>query len=186
MEHDVLPAQFSAGLHGLGLLRSWPFLDADSAALSLSDLEREAADRTRGTLDVLDTALGYSAWAESYDERVNPLLLAEQPAMSALLSGSSSGRDALDAGCGTGRLSRMLADNGHDVIGVDTSEAMLERARANVPEATFHVGSLLQLPFADASFDLVCCGLALTHVRPLRAAIAELSRVLRDLSLIHI
>lgn len=179
MERDVLPAQFSAGLHGLGLLRSWPFLDVDAAAVSLDRLEREAADRTRGSLDVLDTASGYAAWAESYDERVNPLFLAEQPAMRALL-GSGSGHHALDAGCGTGRLSRMLADYGNEVTGVDTSEAMLERARANVPEGTFHVGSFLQLPFADASFDVVCCGLALTHIRPLHPAITELSRVLRD------
>jgi SAM-dependent methyltransferase len=179
MERDVLPAQFSAGLHGLGLLRSWPFLDADAAAASLTELEREAADRTRGSLDVLDTASGYDAWAESYDERVNPLLLAEPPAMGVLMDGLRGGR-ALDAACGTGRLTRMLADHGHDVTGVDSSEAMLERARAKVPEATVHAGSLLHLPFADATFDVVCCGLALTHVGPLHPAISELSRVLRD------
>jgi ubiquinone/menaquinone biosynthesis C-methylase UbiE len=177
MERDVVPAQFTAGLHGLGLLRSWPFLDAGTAAARLSDLEREAGDRTRGSLDVLDTADGYAAWSSSYDTRVNPLVLAEQPAVSVLLDEVSAGR-ALDAACGTGRLSRLLADRGHDVTGVDLSAAMLERARANVPEATFRTGSLQQLPFADGSFDVVCCGLALTHVPLLEPAIAELSRVL--------
>ena len=179
MECDVVPAQFTAGMHGLGLLRSWPFLDADSADARLTDLGREAGDRTRGSLDVLDTADGYAAWSASYDTRVNPLLLAEQPAMSALLDGVSTGR-ALDAACGTGRFSRMLADRGYDVTGVDLSEAMLVRARENVPEATFHTGSLQQLPCADGLFDVVCCGLALTHVQLLDPAIAELSRVLRD------
>jgi hypothetical protein len=57
MERDVIPAQFAAGLHGLGLLRSWPFLDSDSAAVQLSDLARIASDRTHETLDVLDTSI---------------------------------------------------------------------------------------------------------------------------------
>ncbi len=56
MEHEVLPAQFTAGLHGLGLLRSWPFLEAETAAEQLTELEREAGDTTRASLDVLDTA----------------------------------------------------------------------------------------------------------------------------------
>lgn len=179
MERDVLPAQFSVGLHGLGLLRSWPYLDLDAAAASLSDLEREAGDRTRESLDVLDTASGYSAWSASYDERVNPVLLAEQPAMCELLDGIGAGR-ALDAACGTGRLTRVLIDHGHDVTALDASEPMMERARARAPEATYHLGSLMDLPFADAAFDVVCCGLALTHVPSVRPAIAELARVLRD------
>jgi SAM-dependent methyltransferase len=178
MERDVLPAQFAAGLHGLGLLRSWPFLDSDAASASLAELERMAGDRTRGSLDILDTAAGYASWSASYDERVNPLLLAEQPAMSKLLDGIDAGR-ALDAACGTGRLSRMLVDHGHEVTGLDASQAMLERARTNVPEAVFLYGSFLDLPFPDASFDTVCCGLALTHVQALRPVIDELARVLR-------
>jgi ubiquinone/menaquinone biosynthesis C-methylase UbiE len=179
MERDVLPAQFIAGLHGLGLLRSWPYLELDAAIASLTDLEREAGDRTREPLDILDTASGYAAWSSSYDERMNPLVMAEQPAMNALLDGIASGR-ALDAACGTGRLTRMLLDHGHDVTGVDASEAMLERARVNASEASLHRGSLLHLPFPDASFDVVCCGLALTHVLLLQPAIEELARVLRE------
>jgi ubiquinone/menaquinone biosynthesis C-methylase UbiE len=179
MERDVLPAQFTAGLHGLGLLRSWPYLEIDAAIASLTDLEREAGDRTLEPLDVLDTESGYTAWSTSYDERMNPLVMAEQPAMNALLDGITGGR-ALDAACGTGRLTRMLVDHGHDVTGVDASEAMLDRAHSNAPEATLQLGWLLQLPFPDASFDVVCCGLALTHVLLLQPAIAELARVLRE------
>lgn len=178
MERDVLPAQFTAGLHGLGLLRSWPYLEIDAAIASLTDLAREAGDRTLEPLDMLDTESGYTAWSTSYDERMNPLVMAEQPAMNALLDGITGGR-ALDAACGTGRLTRMLVDHGHDVTGVDASEAMLERAHSNAPEATLRLGSLLHLPFPDASFDVVCCGLALTHVLLLQPAIAELARVLR-------
>jgi ubiquinone/menaquinone biosynthesis C-methylase UbiE len=179
MERDVLPAQLTAALHGLGLLRAWPFLDADSASHRLSDLERVARDRTHETIDVLEAEPGYAAWSETYDDRVNPLLLAEQPAMRALIEGLPRGR-VLDAGCGTGRLTRVLIDRGHDVTGVDTSDAMLSRARSLVPQASYHAASFLHLPFPDESFDIVCCGLSLTHVTVLRAAIAELARVLAE------
>jgi ubiquinone/menaquinone biosynthesis C-methylase UbiE len=111
--------------------------------------------------------------------RVNPLVLAEQPAMSEVVRGVDPGR-ALDAACGTGRLTRVLVDLGHEVTGVDSSAAMLERARANVPEAAYQHASLLQLPFCDGSFDTVCCGLALTHVPALQPVINQLARVLRD------
>jgi SAM-dependent methyltransferase len=45
-----------------------------------------------------------------------------------------------DLGCGTGTLTRLLADEGYDVDGLDSSQAMIERARAKVPEARFVVG----------------------------------------------
>jgi len=55
---------------------------------------------------------------------------------------------------------------------------MLERARVTVPEAAFAVGDLRELAFADASFELVVCGLALSHLPSLDGAVGELSRVL--------
>jgi SAM-dependent methyltransferase len=87
--------------------------------------------------------------------------------------------DAVDAACGTGRLSALLAARGHRVIGVDSSPDMLARARANVPGCDFRCGDLARLPVADASADLVTCGLALAHVPGLRPAFAEFARVLR-------
>ncbi len=177
MERDVLSAQFIAGLHGLGLLRTWPFLDAESALPRLSELESASADRRHESLDVRDAASGYDAWSTTYDVRVNPLLLAEQPAIRTLIE-KLPGERALDAACGTGRLTRLLVDAGHDVIGVDSSESMLRRARASIPEAAFQSASLLELPFPDESFSIVCCGLAMTHLAGLAPAISELARVL--------
>lgn len=46
----------------------------------------------------------------------------------------------VDLGCGTGTLARLLIDAGYDVTGLDVSPAMLERARAKVPEARFVLG----------------------------------------------
>jgi ubiquinone/menaquinone biosynthesis C-methylase UbiE len=177
MERDVMPAQFEAGLRGLGLLRAWPFLDADSARAELSELEHVTSDGKHETLDVLETAAGYMAWSVTYDDRVNPLLVAEQPAMGALLDKLPTGR-ALDVACGTGRLTRLLIDHGSDVSGVDASDSMLRRARSNAPQATYHRASFLELPFPDALFDIVCCGLALTHAPVVRPAITQMARVL--------
>ena len=117
-------------------------------------------------------------WSATYDTRVNQLLLAEQPAVTEILAEMPPGL-ALDAACGTGHLTRLLLGLGHRVIGVDASEAMLERARRDLPAADFRVGSLSALPAAPSSVDLVTCGLALTHVPALGPAVRELARVLR-------
>jgi ubiquinone/menaquinone biosynthesis C-methylase UbiE len=58
----------------------------------------------------------------------------------------------LDVACGTGFLTRHLRG---DVTGLDQSEAMLEVAREQAPNATFVQGDALSLPFADGSFDRV-------------------------------
>jgi SAM-dependent methyltransferase len=55
-------------------------------------------------------------------------------------------RDGLvvDLGCGSGLLARELTDAGYNVLGIDISEAMIERSRQRVPEAEFRVGSLFE------------------------------------------
>lgn len=51
----------------------------------------------------------------------------------------------LDIGCGSGITARNLADRSYSVIGVDLSESLIEIARRRVPEATFHVGSFVEM-----------------------------------------
>jgi ubiquinone/menaquinone biosynthesis C-methylase UbiE len=58
----------------------------------------------------------------------------------------------LDVACGTGFLTRHLKG---EVTGLDASEKMLDVARKRVPEATFVRGGAFDLPFTDASFDLM-------------------------------
>jgi SAM-dependent methyltransferase len=52
----------------------------------------------------------------------------------------------VELGCGSGISSRLFADSGYDVLGIDSSPAMIELARARVPEATFRLAS-----FVDAA-----------------------------------
>jgi ubiquinone/menaquinone biosynthesis C-methylase UbiE len=120
---------------------------------------------------------GYTQWAPSYDGP-NPAIASETPIVHAMLEALAPG-DALDAACGTGRHAATLAELGHRVIGVDTTESMLAIARDKVPGADFRTGRLEALPVADASVDLITCTLALTHVERLAPVIAEFARVLR-------
>jgi SAM-dependent methyltransferase len=85
---------------------------------------------------------------------------------------------ALDAACGTGRHAAELARRGYEVDGFDLTPEMLVIARSTVPAGRFAEGDLLAIPFADDSFDVVVCGLALAHVARLPLAVAELARVL--------
>lgn len=63
------------------------------------------------------------------------------------------GTRVLDVGCGTGRTTRALNRLGYDVTGVDLTPSFVERARANVPGASFVAGDVCSLPFEDASFS---------------------------------
>ena len=60
-----------------------------------------------------------------------------------------SGGPVLELGCGTGRIAIALAEAGHEVHGVDTSDAMLAIARTNLDErglaATFSRGDMRRL-----------------------------------------
>jgi ubiquinone/menaquinone biosynthesis C-methylase UbiE len=121
---------------------------------------------------------GYADWSKTYDRPGNPLIHLEETVLLPLLAALPPGR-ALDAACGTGRVSGHLAAAGHEVVGIDTTPAMLERARAKVPSARFVEGRLEGLPVDDASFDLAVCALALDHFTEIGPAIGELARAVR-------
>jgi len=126
----------------------------------------------------VSVAEGYSLWASIYDDYPNGLILAEQPLVRRLL-GDVRGRRVLDTGCGTGRHTCWLHEQGALVTGVDPSEEMLAVARAKTPALHLVRAGLESMPLASASFDLVLNALVLEHVAELDAPFAELSRVLR-------
>lgn len=171
------------GIEGLALLRAAVDGDEDFVRARVAELERildpaSAEVPTDTQLSELDVAEGYASWSERYDSLPNFILAVEQPAVDRLLADLPPGR-AVDAACGTGRHSANLVRHGHDVIGVDQSPQMLERAAAKVPAAQFTVGDLEELPLPDGAADLVLCGLALTHLPEIGRAIGEFRRVVR-------
>ena len=91
---------------------------------------------------------------------------------------------ALDVACGTGYLAIGLAVAGAaaEVHACDLSHKMLERCRDNAEQAgaTVHLAlcDAEKLPYADASFDLVCARGALHHVPSPLESLKEMRRVL--------
>jgi SAM-dependent methyltransferase len=172
------------GMEGLALLRL--AFDADTAA------RRRRVDEMRALLAELDDSAelaapiaaaeydlqrGYALWSETYDAPLR-LFPVEEPVMHRLLDPLPAS-DVLDAACGTGRYSAWLADRGHRVVGVDSSPAMLARARDKLPQCEFRDGDLEALPLDADAVDIVVCALALVHLPALDRAAAELARVVR-------
>ena len=90
------------------------------------------------------------------------------------------GDRVLDACCGTGDLAVAAREAAAgEVIGVDFSERMLERARRKAPEVEWVQADVLALPFGDASFDAAVVGFGVRNVEDLAAGLKELRRVLR-------
>ena len=119
-------------------------------------------------------AAGYDGWFAT------PLgahaFTVEREALLAL-SGTVAGKQALDAGCGTGVFTHVLAAAGADVTGIDISPAMLRRAQdRGLPVAQ---ADSYTLPFAANSFALVWSVTMLEFVAGPERAVAEMARVLR-------
>ncbi|HEY2207919.1 MAG TPA: bifunctional demethylmenaquinone methyltransferase/2-methoxy-6-polyprenyl-1,4-benzoquinol methylase UbiE [Gaiellaceae bacterium] len=90
------------------------------------------------------------------------------------------GDRVLDACCGTGDLAVAARRAGAgEIVGVDFSERMLERARRKAPELEWIQADVLALPFEDASFDAAVVGFGVRNVEDLEGGIRELRRVLR-------
>lgn len=102
------------------------------------------------------------------------------------IGGKASGESfsvGADLGCGTGRITEILAEHCEQTIGIDASDALLEVAKERSKgKATYEMGDVTHLPFADSSIDI------LTAVGVIGALDAEqeslffdeVSRVLKD------
>lgn len=98
---------------------------------------------------------GFDAIGARYDEAF-PHKDGQIACVERLLADLPAGARVLDAGAGTGLpTARRLVDAGCAVTCVDFSPTMLELARANVPEAAFVLGDLLDLPDDPDQYDAV-------------------------------
>lgn len=103
-----------------------------------------------------------------------------------LLPRLRAGMTLLDVGCGPGSITRGFAERlaPGAVVGVDLSAEALAGAQRDASERgldhlRYVQGSVYELPFADASFDVVYAHQVLQHLKEPRAALLEMLRVLR-------
>jgi demethylmenaquinone methyltransferase/2-methoxy-6-polyprenyl-1,4-benzoquinol methylase len=95
------------------------------------------------------------------------------------------GQRALDLCCGTGDVTRALAQRGVETVGLDFSEPMLAVANARTKARTAGVGlqflrgDAQQIPFPDNSFDLVTISYGLRNLADWQRGLAEMQRVAR-------
>lgn len=100
------------------------------------------------------------------------------------LIGDVKDKAVLDAGCGEGYLSRLLAERGARVTAVDFSDRMIELAEertTDVETIQYEQANLENLnQLADGQFDLVISNMVVQDVSDLPAALIELHRVLKS------
>ena len=88
-----------------------------------------------------------------------------------------AGGRVLEVGCGTGLLLERTYGFASSAAGIDLSAGMLAKARER--GLLVALGDATALPFANASFDVVCSFKVLPHVADIRAALSEMARVTR-------
>ena len=105
----------------------------------------------------------------------------EWPALRALLPADLAGRRVVDLGCGFGWFCRWAqAQGAARVLGLDLSDNMLARARAETaePAITYAKADLDQLDLPAAAFDLAYSSLALHYVADLAPLVGTVHRAL--------
>lgn len=103
----------------------------------------------------------------------------ESPAMEKTIAPLVKDKRVLDLGCGTGLLTRKIAEWGGEVRGLDLSDNMIEIACKESPEIDFRVGSTEAIPFEDNSFDIVASSLVMHYIKELRPSFEEIGRILK-------
>ncbi|MDP9237693.1 MAG: class I SAM-dependent methyltransferase [Chloroflexota bacterium] len=121
------------------------------------------------------SAAAYTAFQDLGDKNrtvlLDPVMLEQ--------CGDVKGLRVLDLGCGEGRFSRMLAQRGARVTGIDLTAEMARTAQdRRVGDDGYLRATAEQLPFPSGAFDVVISYVTLVDIVDYRAAIAEAARVL--------
>ncbi len=88
------------------------------------------------------------------------------------------GERVLDLGCGTGHLTARIAAAGAEVVGIDSSAAMVEQARRSYPDLRFEVADARDFSFAEP-FDAVFSNAVLHWITEPERVVACVRRALR-------
>lgn len=122
----------------------------------------------------------YDAWSSTYDADANLTRDLDALVTRKLLSGTRC-KAVVELGCGTGKNTALLARLGKEVLALDFSPSMIERAQRKVraPNVTFRVADLSKpWPTHDGHAQLLCCNLVLEHIKDLGPIFAQAKRSL--------
>jgi predicted TPR repeat methyltransferase len=138
----------------------------EAYSASTAPLDEAAADNAA---DIV-VRTQYAGLVEGYD--TNSLHNAVVETMQELIRESfgdgGGARRLLDCGCGTGLLGQRLSDWAGQLVGIDLSAEMVERARSRGLYAALHVGDMTdEMNRLDAEFDAVVCNFAIYHMSDL-------------------
>jgi SAM-dependent methyltransferase len=124
-----------------------------------------------------------SVWQQSYDRHASGYASELDPTLVGAvervveLAEVRPGIRLLDVATGTGTIARGAAAGGASVVAIDASAGMLEVARRLSPGLDLRLGDACALPFGDGEFDVVTCGLSISHFDDREKALAEILRV---------
>lgn len=114
--------------------------------------------------------------AGTYDTVV-PFFASFGELTAAALPPPAAGERLLDVGAGAGAIALAARRRGYDVSAVDGAPAMVRRLSAELPSA--RVADAADLPFDDATFDVVTAGFVVHIMRDPQSALHEFRRVLK-------
>ena len=119
----------------------------------------------------------YARWASTFDCESSAIVALETRCLIPRMP-EVTGKRFVDIGCGTGRWLRWSMERGARATGVDLSMPMLREAVRKREIAGCVVGGDgLRAPFRTGCADVVVSTLALGHMQPVGAAMAELARL---------
>lgn len=122
----------------------------------------------------------YDSWSQTYDSVENKTRDLEASALREMISGENL--EILEIGCGTGKNTGFLLTKAKRLTGADFSAEMLEQAKRKITAGNVDFRRMdlrEKWAFADDSFDLITCSLALEHIENIEFVFGEASRVLR-------
>ncbi len=130
--------------------------------------------------EVQDRMYFYDEFAEEFDSAMNMYDTNKRISViyNELLTEDLSGKELLDAGCGTGWFSKKAVERGANVTSMDIGQKLLDEVKKKC-NSNCVVGSILGIPFGNNTFDIVVSSEVIEHTIAPLESIAELYRVLK-------
>lgn len=124
----------------------------------------------------------YNQWAEQYDDQVNKTRDLEGLILRQMLDNIQFD-EALELGCGTGKNTIWLVSRCKNMVAMDFSSAMLQKAKEKISASNIHfMEQDLNEPWQlqHRTFDLICSSLVLEHINDVKTFFGKLSMHLNE------